>query len=162
MEYFYYKPFKCMGKSSYFSTIFTQGDNFCVFLFASMDNKTLSKGVNSQRKEFAPEGANSFFKSRLPFRREARNEIDRVASPDSTNSFFKSRLPFRREERNENGRVTSPESANSFFKSRLPFRREERNEKDRVASPDSANSFFKSILPFRREAINEKRQSCFP
>ena len=35
---------------------------------------------------------------------------DRVASPESANSFIKSRLPFRREARNEKGRIASPES----------------------------------------------------
>ena len=34
-----------------FSMAFTKGENFCDFLFASLANKDLSKGVNSKSKQ---------------------------------------------------------------------------------------------------------------
>ena len=34
---------KCMGMPSWFSTIFTKGNNFCDFLFAFLDNVAFPK-----------------------------------------------------------------------------------------------------------------------
>ena len=48
------------GSKSIFSHQFYIGNNFCEFLFASMEGKSLINGVNPYRKEFAPKGANSF------------------------------------------------------------------------------------------------------
>ena len=42
------------------SYMFSKGDNLCDFLFAFLDSAALSKWVNSERKEFAPRGVNSF------------------------------------------------------------------------------------------------------
>ena len=36
--------------SMFFSTIYTKGNNFCYFLFASMDDEGLSKWVSSKGK----------------------------------------------------------------------------------------------------------------
>ena len=43
-----------MGAPPFFSTISTKGNNFCDFLFASLDDKALSKGGQLLRKKFAP------------------------------------------------------------------------------------------------------------
>ena len=43
-----------------FSTRFTKGNTFCDFLFAHVDEEVLKNAVYSERKEFAPFGANSF------------------------------------------------------------------------------------------------------
>ena len=43
-----------------FSAILTKVNNCHSLLFAPLENKALLKGVNSERKEFAPTGANSF------------------------------------------------------------------------------------------------------
>ena len=43
-----------------FSTILTKGNNFCDFLFASLDDKTYLQMVESEKKNFALRGASSF------------------------------------------------------------------------------------------------------
>ena len=43
------------------SAIFTKANNFCdYFLFACLEKKPFQNGVYSKRKEFAPDGADSF------------------------------------------------------------------------------------------------------
>ena len=45
--------FKELGEEEYALQV-SKGDNFCNFMFTFIDNKSLLKGVNSKRKEFAP------------------------------------------------------------------------------------------------------------
>ena len=52
---------RCMGMPPCFSTILSKGDNLNDFLFASTDNKTLSKWSSFLKKKNAPTGANVFF-----------------------------------------------------------------------------------------------------
>ena len=47
----------------HFLVMFTEGDNFCDFLFVSLGNKTFLKKVNSRRKEIAHREANAYYKS---------------------------------------------------------------------------------------------------
>ena len=44
----------------HFLVIFSEGDNFCDFLFVSLGNETFLKMVNSRRKEIAHREANAF------------------------------------------------------------------------------------------------------
>ena len=67
-----------------FSDIFTKGNNLCDFLFASKDVEAIPKwvyterkefaplliGVNSDRREFAPGGANSFLSDLTPIQEQ--------------------------------------------------------------------------------------------
>ena len=45
----------------------TKGNNFCDFLFASLDEHINRNGVNSYRKEFASPETNSFLNKLSPF-----------------------------------------------------------------------------------------------
>ena len=58
-----------------FSAIFTKGDNFFDFPFASLIMKHFQTGVSSQRKEFAPLGANSFLSDFTPLEKKIRKKM---------------------------------------------------------------------------------------
>ena len=59
-----FDPF--MRTPLYFSPTFAKGNNVCDFLFVSVNDVALRYGAYSERKEFPPGRANSFFKEWAP------------------------------------------------------------------------------------------------
>ena len=49
-----------LGTPDKFSTILYKGDNFCDFLFAFLQPKSILKGVHSKRKKIASKGSKFF------------------------------------------------------------------------------------------------------
>ena len=47
--------FKANGCTPMFTAIFALADNVCNFLYACLDDKPFQNGVNSWKKEFAPQ-----------------------------------------------------------------------------------------------------------
>ena len=78
-----YAGIKVYENSSMISFIFTKGNNCGDFLFAFIDNATLSNRVYSEKIEFAPEGANSFLSELTTILKGGKNENPRVASSES-------------------------------------------------------------------------------
>ena len=64
-----------MGILQYFSAIFIKGDNFSDFLLISLDNASLTKWGLSERKQFAPRGANSFLSELTLTEKEAKMKM---------------------------------------------------------------------------------------
>ena len=65
------------------SVNFNKGDNFCVFLFAFLHNKSLLKRVKwiySKRKEFAPSGSKFFSFREDPYSEGSQNNFERFVS----------------------------------------------------------------------------------
>ena len=64
-----------MGTPQCFPAIFAKGDNFCDFLFASLDSEAYQNGLYSQRKEFAPREQILSFESEPPMKSEPKMKI---------------------------------------------------------------------------------------
>ena len=72
-----------------FSAVCTKGNNFCNFLFASLDKTALSKWGPLLRERIGSLGS-QFFPLRVdPFCEGSQIEIDRVASPENESIYLK-------------------------------------------------------------------------
>ena len=67
----------------------TKRKKFQCFLFAFPENQDLPRLVYSEKKEFAPRGANSFLYELTLVEKRGRNEKGRGASPESILIHFK-------------------------------------------------------------------------
>ena len=67
----------------FFAFFNTKGDNIFDILFAFLGSERLPKRVYFDRKEFAPEGANSFLSVLIPIENGSKSKIYSFASPDN-------------------------------------------------------------------------------
>ena len=72
---------------TWFSIIFTKGNNFHDFLFALLDNEALLKWVNSERKKMLLWSIFFLFKTD-PHSEGGKNENNRFTSPENVSIHF--------------------------------------------------------------------------